>query len=107
MWKMSSLEFKLLLPLLSNLLLSTYIFVILVIIRIGFISCLVSLSSSSSGDWYISTLAFVKGWNVIAPAFSLIGKDAAVVGKVVKRGVIVEVIRSKVARMVIVNCWFC
>jgi hypothetical protein len=49
-------------------------------------------------------LAFVKGWNVVAPAFSLVRKDAAVVGKVVERGVIVEVVRSEVAGIVVVNC---
>ena len=73
---MSSLEFKLLLPLLSNLSLLIYPFVILVIIQIGFVGCLISPSNSGNKDWYISTLVFVKGWNVIAPAFSLIRKDA-------------------------------
>jgi hypothetical protein len=31
-------------------------------------------------------------------AFSLIRKDAVIVSKVVKRGVVIEVVRSKVAR---------
>ena len=100
---MSSLEFKLLLLSLSNLLLSIYPFVISVMIRIGFVGCLISLFSSSSRDWYVSTLVFVKGWNVVAPAFSL---NAAIVGKVVERGVVVEVVRSEVAvrGAIVIDC---
>jgi hypothetical protein len=104
---MSSLEFKLLLPLLSNLSLSIYPFVILVIMRIGFVGCPISLSSSGGGDWYVSTLVFVliEGWNVVAPAFSLVGRDAAIVSKVVEMGVIVEVVGSEVAgRGAVVDC---
>jgi hypothetical protein len=94
---MSSLEFKLLLPLLSNLSLSIYLFIILVIMQIGFVSCLVSLFNSSSGDWYISTLAFVKGWNVVALAFSPIRGNARggiiggeIVSEVARRGIIIN-----------------
>jgi hypothetical protein len=87
-----------------------------VIIQIGFISCLVSPSISSGGDWYVGTRVFdlIEGWNVVAPAFSLIGKDAAIVGKVIKRGIIVKVVRSEVivrsevvGRGAIVDYWFC
>jgi hypothetical protein len=56
-------------------------------------------------------LVFVKGWNVVAPAFNLIRGDAAIViaGKVIERGVIVEVVGSEVGSKVagrgaIVNC---
>jgi hypothetical protein len=61
-----------------------------VIIRIGFIGCLVGLFSSGGGDRYVSALisivgivatpvfTFIEGWmgwNGAAPAFSLIGDD--------------------------------
>ena len=88
---MSSLEFKLLLPSLSNLSLSIYPFVISVIIRIGFVGCPISLSSSSGGDWYVSTLVFVKGWNVVALAFSPVKGNAR--GGTIRGGIASEVAR--------------
>jgi hypothetical protein len=47
----------------------------------------------------------IEGWNVVAPAFSLVGRDAAIVSKVVEMGVIVEVVGSEVAgRGAVVDC---
>ena len=71
------------------------------IIRIGFVGCLVSLSSSGGGDWYVSTLAFVEGWNVVALALSLVGGN---VGGGTIGG---EIVGEVAGRGAIVDCWFC
>ena len=68
---MLSLKFKLLLPLLLNLSPLIYIFVSLVIIRIGFIGCLIGPSSNSSGDRYVSALIGIISI-VATPVFTLI-----------------------------------